>query len=282
LLVGIAVVALLQPVAAQPPPPPIDTTGEANFKTAGFPTICFLFGTALVIWACHTGYSVSGAADTRSPTARVFLAIQILVLFGAIFFVFGPGHISTGGPAANILGLLFWFSASLGFYAHFTDSNNALLGWFILAVVELLGLMGLLPLIGLGSAITNLNQIACLTYFQEKTLDRCDNGYLQLLRTWGMFLIFALAVGVVQTLPRLHWSFSNTHAPSAQGYSPVGGGGGGNPGPYSESKPYQPPSQVTSAPIRTPMPGTEGGPQTTGGFQADAGAQPRTSEYHQI
>jgi len=238
----------------------------------------------LICWAAWAGYSASGAADTRSTSSRVFLVIQFFVLFGGIFFVFGPGLTNAtqyggAGPAANVMGLLFFFSTALGIYAHFTDSNSHLLGWFVLAVIELLGLLGMLPALSLGVPIMELNQGACLVYFQVSSLlDRCDNeGFLQLLRTWGLFLIFALAVGITNTIHRVQFTLSavqahggyhsapnntNNNNANNSGYIPQHNSEG-----YSD-KNYSPPVNST-LPVRTPQPG---------GFQSSDSGAPRPGD----
>jgi hypothetical protein len=99
-----------------------------------------------------------------------------------VFFIFGPGSYQ-GSPAANTIGLLFWFIISFGFNAHFTDSNTSLMAWFLLSFITILGaalplpsflsstlicsvlrllwclvgLLGMLPALGFASSITNLN-----------------------------------------------------------------------------------------------------------------------------
>jgi len=287
-LLAFCVLALFASASAQST---IDPAGEYDFKAKGFPTMCFLGGITLLAWATWSGYSTSGAADTRSSTARVFLGIQVLLIFGAIFFVFGPGHAAASGyggagPAANILGLLFFFSASLGLYAHFTDSNSHLLGWFVLAVAEILALLGLLPLLGLGVSIVELNQAACLLYFRAASLDRCANdGYLQLLRTWGIFLVFGLVVGVTNTIHRVQFTLSNVRAHSSGGspsaYAPPHGYG--NEGYAGAEKDYHPSSGVpNSAPIRTPSPASHADPLLAGGqsFQNSTDAAPRPGDHN--
>jgi hypothetical protein len=190
-----------------------DPAGANNFKSAGFPTIALLGGVTIMIWGAYRGHSSGGANDTRATASRVFLVIQSLLVFTAIFLTFGPGTVLGQGVPSNVLGLLFFFLVGLGYNAHFTDSNTSWLGWWVFAFIQTLALLGLLPSLGFPSAIWNVTGELCMQYFGED-LDRCNNkGFLQLIRVWGLFSVFLLVIALVQTFHKVQWTLKPIDKP---------------------------------------------------------------------
>jgi hypothetical protein len=77
--------------------------------------MALLGGASIMIWGAYRGHSAGGANDTRATVSRVFLVIQSLLVFSAIFLTFGPGTVSGTGVPANVLGLLFFFLVGIGY-----------------------------------------------------------------------------------------------------------------------------------------------------------------------
>lgn len=175
-------------------------SGLTDFHQAGFPTMMLLGGLSIVGMGIYFGLRRSGD-DWKGSGSSLPMSFMILNLLNAIigvFLLFGPGE---PGPRVNALGFQLLVLTSVGFYTAYTNLKAAAMAWFVLAIATVLGLMGLAPLLNYGTPLYSLEQNHCYSYFrtQDADFNRCqDYGYLQLLRTFGMFAVVFLVVQLGQ------------------------------------------------------------------------------------
>jgi len=135
--------------------------------------------------------------------------------------IFGPGAVGSGGANVNVLGLHMLVIAALGIYCAYTNLRAHSWALFGIVCVTILCLCGTFPWLNHNVAIWNLSQADCLSYFyktNDADYNRCDDkGYLQLLRTFGIFAIIVLLMQAFQLLNALTSGATVAKASSAAG-----------------------------------------------------------------
>jgi len=179
--------------------PTLGASYETNFKLSGWPTIVFLFGGALIAYAIWVGYHTR--SDTSSLSTRAFLGLNLWNCLTAIFFAFAPG----GNPNGASLSVLLVFLVAVGFYVGLTANHRVTHLFAVLALIDLLALLGLLPFFGLPGSVAEFNTAHCGAYYGQLSVDRCDQ-YLDLLRTSGLLTVFAIAAQLTIVFPTLDWT----------------------------------------------------------------------------
>jgi len=198
-LAVIAMLAACLPSAVQAQ----DSNGLRDFHEAGFPTMMLFTGVALFAGAVYLGLKrgegdAKGSASVLGP---VFLVLCLVDFVLGVFLLFGPGATMT--TQVNTLGLHLFVIASLGIYVAYTNKKTHAKVLFAIVVITVLALCGTFPWLNHNVPIWSIDAASCLGYFVEynANFNRCkDKGYLQLLRTFGLFALSALLVQAFQLL----------------------------------------------------------------------------------
>jgi len=158
--------------------------------------MAFVFGIIFVFTSMYQGAKAGGGQILQQ---KLFLFCNIINTLSAIFLAFGPGA-AGGSPASNVFGVQMFFIVSLGYYYMLTDNANTRLAYFVLALWQMAGFVGILgPLFGMGPSFENLSNGSCLLYFGKSDPDwnRCqDDGFLQFLRVWTFWTMYTLATTI--------------------------------------------------------------------------------------
>jgi len=180
-----------------------DTDGEKDFKQAGFPAIAFICCVLMQALSLYSGMVRGSNMDrdwrTQMGGQKGLTGCAVYLNFTALFLIFGPGSGAQGGASANIIGVMLWFVVCLLYFVILSDDPYAHYAFLVFGSFVELALLGGVSLFGFGEPITDLSSSKCNSYFQagQDTIKRCDDkGYIQLLRTLGLFAIFVLFIAL--------------------------------------------------------------------------------------